>query len=120
MALGFTDPVISFDITATVTSTSVSAAVNMGGACLMGLFVSTDTHKGTTITFQAAAASTGPWHVVASSSGNSVSIAAVSTQATRYYALDPVNFTGIQHLKVVSSSTIETATYTLAVRPYGI
>lgn len=112
------DPIVTYNRTAAVSTSNASAAVDLGGATLMGVFVSTDTHKGTSISFQAATLSTGAYHNVLTSTGNTVSITGVSTQAARYYALDPTNFLGLRHIKLVSASTQETVTYTLATRPY--
>jgi len=117
MTLSFHDPVVSYNVTAAISTSNTSAAVNLGGGTLVGVFVSTDTHKGTTISFQGATHSTANFVNVLTSTGNTVSITGVSTQAARYYALDPTHFLGLQYLKLVSSSTQETTNYTLAIRP---
>lgn len=112
------DAVVTYNRTAAISTSNTSAAADLGGATLVGVFVSTDTHKGTSLSFQASTLSTGTYYSVLTSTGNTVSITGVSTQAGRYYAVDPTNFLGLRHIKLVSSSTQETTTYTLATRPY--
>lgn len=112
-----TEPYVVFNRTA-ATSSGTSTNVDLGGGTLTGVFISTDAHKGTSLSFKTATASSGPWHNVLSSTGETVAITGISTQAIRYYAVNPTNFLGLRHLQIVSASTEEQVTYTLSTRPY--
>lgn len=116
MGLSFHDGVTNY-VTASASS-GTSAVVDLGGGTLCGVFISTDTHKGTSISFSASPTSNGTFHNVLTSTGETVSISGVSTQEVRYYAVNATNYMGLRFIKLVSSSTQEqTTAYSLATRP---
>lgn len=92
-----------------------SAVINLAGMCLSGIILPS-AFTGTTLTFEASDAEDGTFVPVKKADGNSLSYAVA--QAT-YVIIDPRDFQGITHLKIVSGSS-EAAARTLKVSLKGI
>lgn len=119
MGLDDSIPVVSITRT-TTSSTGLSSIVDLGGTTLVGVYISTNTHVGTVITFQTAPTSSQTFLPIKNSTGGATSITGISTQAAQYYGVPSSDFLGVRWLKLLSTSTQDATTYTLACRPYGI
>lgn len=84
---------------AIATSTTVSAAVDLRGMTLCGISIPAG-FDGTSISFQASFDNSS-FQVVKDGSGNTLS---KTVAADEYIKLDPVDFCGIQYIKIVSGS----------------
>jgi len=106
--LDFEDCIITI-----ATSTTVSAAVDLRGMTLCGIYFPA-AFTGTTITFQASADNV---TFVPVQDGAGAAISKTIAQG-QYLKLSPVDFAGIQYLKVVSGSAeAANRTMQLAIRP---
>lgn len=114
MVLSAHDPVV---FTIAASASSGTATVNLGGLSLCGIYISTNVHSGTSITFTAAPYSSGTYAALRTSTGNSVSITGISTQSAGLYNISPINFLPTQFVKVVSSATSEQTNYVILARP---
>ena len=117
MSLSDFIPVLNFQRTATVASSQTSGAVDLGGSVLAGIRTPVGLVS-TSVSFQSAERSTGTYSALMTSTGGSLAIT-VSTEAQQM-ALNPADFAGVQHLKVVTGSTEADKTFTLATRPWGL
>lgn len=94
--------VTSVQTTATIASSgTASAAVDLGGLTLCGLYVPA-TFTGTALTFQTSLTLGGTYVAVLDDAGGSLTR---TVAQGKYLPLDPSIFAGIQFLKVVSGST---------------
>lgn len=79
---------------------TISNEVNMRGMTLCGLYMPA-AFTGTTITFQASDQSNGTFVAAYDVSGSQIT---ATVSASKYIKLDPSDFAGIQHIKLVSGS----------------
>lgn len=93
-----------------------SGAITTGGQCLCGVLMPA-AFTGTAITFEASSAVDGTYVPVYGSAGASVLSYVVGT--SRYIAIDPKDFQGIEFLKIKSGSA-EGAARTLVCSMKGI
>lgn len=82
-------------------SASASSIVDCGGLALCGIFIPA-AFTGTTITFQASADGINFFPMTLNTAGNNLSYAVAPST---YVAINPLDFQGVQYLKVVSGST---------------
>ena len=93
---------------------ATSAAVDLRGTTLTGIYLPA-TFTGTALTFSASTSLDGTYLPVYDGAGSAISKTVAQGQ---YIKISPVDFAGIQYLKIISGST-EGAdrTLTLAIRP---
>lgn len=108
-------PVNCFDLAATIAASgTTSAAVDLEGAALCGLFIPS-AFTGTAITFQTAPTLTGTYVNVKDGAGNDYSKTVANSQ---FIPIAPSDMAGVRFLKVVSGSTEGAQrVITLATRP---
>lgn len=80
---------------------TTSSAIDLSGTTLVGIQLPAS-FTGTSLTFQAATTAGGTYQTVIDGSGTTISRA---ISQGRYLTLNPIDFAGIQFLKVVSSAS---------------
>jgi|SRR5882757_10712358 len=95
-------------------STSTSGIITTKGMCLCGIQLPAS-FTGTALTFTAATAVDGTYQAVYNKSG----LVSYTVAAGRYQAIDPLDFHGVQFMKIVSNGT-EAAARTLICSLKGI
>lgn len=94
--------------------TTTSAAINIAGATLVGIHLPA-TLTGTSLSFQAASSEGGTYQPVTGSSGGTYSL---TVSGGKFVLLNPADFAGIAHLKLVSNaSEAADRNFELVVRP---
>ena len=104
--------IIEFGPSVTLNGTT-SAAYDLAGYTLVGIRTSSSMLS-TQLTFTSAERSTGTYLPLRDVANNQIGVI-IGTTATQF-ALDPLNFTGVRHVKIVSSATDNT-TLGLVLRP---
>ena len=90
------------DLTATIAiSTTTSAAIDLQGASLCGIYMPA-AFTGTTLKFSVATTLTGTFVVMQDGFGNDIT---KTVAANKYIAVDPADFAGVRFLKIISGST---------------
>jgi hypothetical protein len=106
-------PVVCRSVATIANGQTVSSAVDLGGTTLCGLMMPA-AFTGVALTFQGSIDGTN-FAIVKGSDGNDLSL---TVAAARYVKLNPVDFYGLRHLKLVSGSAEAAARdITLASRP---
>jgi hypothetical protein len=116
-------PKVSYE-TVTVdieTSTTVSSAIDLHGATLVGIFLPS-TFNGTALTLQASSTIDGAYVAVEDGAGSPANITLTATAASKYIAISAAiqdQLRGVRFLKIVTSTAqADTDTViTLALRP---
>lgn len=109
MAYGDSYPLVSWERSATFSSSQYSSVIEVGCGVPVGIAISTNVFPSTTVSFEVAKGSTHTFYTVVSSSNGAV-VLNPSTQAAQYYALDPKYFDGAACLKLLGNTSSGTMT----------
>ena len=120
MAFGDSYQIVSWERSATFSSSQYSSIIEVGSGVPVGIAITTNVFPSTTVSFEVSKGTTYTFYTVVSSSNGAV-VLNPSTQASQYYAIDSKYFNGAAYLKLLgntSSGTMTNMPFTLVTRPF--
>lgn len=107
-----TSPKVVNDDTVLIDGSDTSAAIDLRGKTLCGIFVPAS-FVGTSLTFSTSLTKSGTYVSMRDGAGSAYS---KTIAASQFLPLNPQDFAGVRFLKVISSATETSKTLTLATR----